>query len=652
MQAFLTPILVAAIVIGVSTLAVARWSDDLVDRTLLGHAESSAITWRSKLVTSVPAFERLFETGAVTPSQEELIAASMAGSDIFRFEAFAADGTLTFLSDQALFEVEAGDSFNETAAEVGQSGEMIVTIEDGRASPDRPDHYVEAYIPIPNADGRVLGTIEVYVDVSGLAAALTTKFNRLSLALIAVTAVIYLVPTLILIRRTAQLRERDRALLQLSRRDPLTGLLNRGAFNDAIEELFGDPGAPRDAIGIVFVDLDKFKDINDEYGHEFGDQLLKHVADLLGRGSRKDDLLARLGGDEFVVLCPGIDRDALAGMGQRILALVRDTPFVFDDTRLHASLSVGTHLSEPGETERRALHCADLALYQSKANGRGQVTAYSHEVELRDLRRRKVANDVRTALGDDRFFLEFQPIFDMSRRLAGFEALLRLRSVEGEPISPAEFVPIAEDAGLIDEIGTWVLHAAIRAAASWPDETFITINISALQFRSGTLVRDLSQAAEAAEVPFSRICLELTERVLVDDHDSVSEQLADIRALGAQIAIDDFGTGYSSLSYLWHYAFNKLKIDRSFLEAHAFDGQRYARIIGTIIDLGHQLDMAVVMEGVETQDQLDFLRTTSCDLAQGFHLGRPMPIDAATALATTTAIAPRRTGREDRSADA
>jgi diguanylate cyclase (GGDEF)-like protein len=637
LRLYLTPIAVAACVIGLSVFAITRWSDDLVNRTLLGHAESSALTWRTKLVTSVPEFERLFEAGTMTPRQRELLDASLAGSDIFRFEAFARDGTLTYLSDEALFEVEPGEAFNATSAEVGRSGEMIVTVEDGRTSPDRPDRYVEAYLPIADARGAVVGVVEVYVDVTALAEALGSRFNRLSLVLIGVTAAIYLIPTLLLIRRTAQLRDRDAAMLRLSRQDPLTGLLNRGAFNDRVAEILAPRTGTRDTVGIMFIDVDKFKDINDTYGHDVGDQLLQHVARLMAAGCREEDVLARLGGDEFVILCPGIGREDFLALGQRILRRVHEAPFACRDSWTHARLSVGMHLSEPGETERRALHCADLALYQAKANGRAQVAVYSAETELKDLRRRAVARDVQGALAEGRFHLVFQPIFEVGGPVAGFEALLRLRSADGEAISPAEFVPIAEEAGLINEIGQWVLSEAIGTAALWPERIFITINVSALQFRGGTLLGDLQEAVAATGISPGRICLELTERILIEDQDSVAEQLADIKGLGAEIAIDDFGTGYSSLSYLWQYEFNKLKIDRSFFEAYAFDRDRNARLIETIIDLGHQLDMTVIMEGVETKSQIDFLKGTRCDFAQGFHLGLPMAFEDADALASGSA---------------
>ncbi|MEO1537955.1 MAG: bifunctional diguanylate cyclase/phosphodiesterase [Pseudomonadota bacterium] len=636
MRVYLKPIFIAIVVIGISVLAVTRFSDNLVDKTLLGHAEGSSQTWRTKLIETVPDIETIFESGATSRQQQELIEASMAGSDIFRFVAFAPDGRQSFLSDQSILNLGDQRAFSPTAAEVIASGNWDIKVKDGTQKDNRPDLYVETYMPVYGDDGAILGVIESYVDVTALAAALGNEFNSLSVILISVTALIYLVPTMLLIRRNEQLREKDQAVLRLSKRDPLTGLLNRGAFNEETSRLFGSEDTRQHTLGIAFIDLDKFKEINDTHGHDAGDQLLKHVAGILTQAVNEGGIVARLGGDEFVILCPGATHESLARLGERLMELASEAPLPVADTEVYPSLSVGVHLSDPGETERRALHRADLALYQAKANGRSQVTAYSADVELKDLRRRKIAQDVRTALDDNRFFLEFQPIFRETDQVEAFEALLRLRSTDGDLIPPIEFIPIAEDAGQIDDIGRWVIREAIKAATDWPEHIFVTINVSVLQFRSGALPDDVKSVIDETGIEASRICLELTERVLIVDQQNVAEQLADIKALGIQIAIDDFGTGYSSLSYLWQYEFNILKLDKSFFEAYAFDGVRYAKIIASVIDLGHQLNMSVVVEGVETQEQLDFLQSTDCDFAQGFFLGRPMPIEKARSLARGT----------------
>ncbi|MDW3225245.1 MAG: EAL domain-containing protein [Paracoccaceae bacterium] len=620
---YLRPFAIAFLVIGASALAISQWKDDLVDRTLLGHAESSAVTWRAEFIRSVPEIEGLFTREDVAEQQRSAVEASMAGSDIFRFEAFNPAGALTFVSDRAFFEVEDASQFNATAAQVAVSGETIVVVKDGSENRYRPDHYVAAYMPVNSDAGDNVGVFEVYVDATGLANALRQKFSILSLLLVSATAAIYLVPSLMLIRRNKELRERDRELLKLSERDSLTGLLNRGAFNEQLNSLFKSIKDTRADIGLLFVDIDQFKETNDTYGHAIGDKLLQGIAKILVEATRDKDIVARLGGDEFVIVCPDIDLDDLSAIGARLIDMT-DRPLRCGDQEIGTGLSIGAHLSAEGESERWAMHRADLALYWAKVNGRGQVALYSDKIEKREIRRRSVEADVRAGLDKGRFFLEFQPIYDNATRVVGFEALLRLRTRDGDLISPEEFIPIAENIGLIGDLGRWVLMAATQAATAWPAPLFVAVNISANQFQTETLNKDLAAALDASGLDGTRVCLELTEQVLLDEQNSVTDQLAALRGLGVQIAIDDFGTGYSSLSYLWRYDFQHLKIDKSFFEAYSFDKARYGRVIEMIISLGHQLDMSVTVEGIETQEQFDFIRSTPCDCLQGFLLSRPV----------------------------
>ncbi len=637
-QSYGLPLIIAACVVGSSILLFPRWSDDLVTRTLLGHAESSARSWQTELAEALQEDGSLFDQGSKSEEQLGLINASMAGSDIFRFKAFDMSGRLTFVSDEDVSALEDEANLNTTAALVVSTGEMHVSVEDGTEKPSRPDQYVEAYLPFIGQDGAVQGVIEVYVDVTGLAAAIKAKFGRLSALLIGVTAMIYLIPTFILIRRTAQLRARDRELLKVSRHDALTGLLNRGAFNEACSEFFGPRNRASDGLGILFIDLDFFKDVNDTMGHDIGDRLLKHVADRFRRVCRKEDIIARVGGDEFVILCPCTNPTELRSTAERLISETRDR-FICNGTEIPVSFSVGAHVSTGDENERRALYCSDLALYRAKADGRGRVALFSEELERQDIRRRSVLEDVRNGLDQGRFYLEFQPIYNRTGSLAGFESLLRLRAHNGELIPPDEFIPIAEESGLIEDLGLWVMRNAIETAVEWPEDVFVSFNVSAHQFKSGQLVPELDSATRTAGLDPSRVCVELTERVLLEEHDDVAEQLAAIKGLGTQIAIDDFGTGYSSLSYLWRFEFNHLKIDRSFFEAYEFDSVRYARLIETIVALGQQLDMSVTIEGVENQDQMDYILTTTCDHLQGFFLGRPASRERALALSRDTAAA-------------
>lgn len=632
------PLVISFAVIGSLMVAVTFWRDDLVERTLLGHAQSSAATWRTEFTNAVPNFEALFKPDTATQIQRDLIEATIAGSDIFRFEAFDAQGNLTFVSDQALFAIEPTAMFNAVAVDVAGSGVMDVEVEDGRGNPKRPDWYVEAYMPVTAGNGAVIGVVEVYVDVSGLAAALSAKFNWFSLVLLITTALIYVVPTLLFINRNTQLRQRDQQMLSILRLDPLTGLLNRAAFNEFAARTFNSLSVNDGSLGILFIDMDKFKEVNDTLGHNTGDALLQHVAEGLKNASRTDDVVGRLGGDEFVVLCPGVTQKELLAVGERIVGL-QNMPFLAGTNEVRPSLSLGAHLVPAGQSQKRALHCADLAVYKAKANGRSQVVVFSKALEQQDVRRQQVADCIRIGLKEKLFFLNFQPVFDRNTAICGFEALLRLRTPSGELIPPAEFIPIAEDIGLIEELGLWTLRDAIKTACAWPRDLFISINVSAHEFRSGKLAAYLTAVMAETGLQGQRICLELTENTLNDHTNEVADQLADLKGLGLQIALDDFGTGPSSLSHLWGYPFDRLKIDRSLLEAYDFDPTRQKQRIQSIVTLGHQLGMSVTAEGVAHVNQLELMRGLECEYFQGFLLSEPVSSTQALAMTDRAASA-------------
>ena len=618
-------------------LVVSHQSDALVEHTLLGHAQSSASTWRTQFTETVPDLERLVRTGKATDEQRRLIAASKAGSDIFRFELFDSDGTRMYLSDQASFADDSLGGFNQTALETARTGRQIVTVEDGRDDPGRPDWYVEAYLPVQAADDGTSWVVEVYVDVTGLALALRSRFNWLSLMLLGATAVIYIVPTLLLIQRNNQLRARDRQLLRISRRDPLTGLLNRAAFSEASSGLFAARSENGASLGVMFIDLDEFKSINDTLGHEAGDQLLTHVGKLLTTACRSDDLVARLGGDEFVVLCPGVTAKGLTEIGDRLIELGQ-RPLVSGDMLVNPRFSIGLHLSPPGETEGQALSRADLAVYRAKANGRGRAVMFSAEFEEQDRQRARIAELVRSGISEGLFLLEFQPIFDRALELSGFEALLRLRVRDGALIPPEDLIPIAEDLGLIEDIGLWALENAISTAARWTGGTSISVNLSAHAFRSRKLAPTIDQAIAKSGIDPSRICLETPEATLADPGVMTAQQLVDLKSSGARIAIDDFGKAYSSLGNLWQHSVDQINIDKSLLEGFEFDPDRYARLIDALTTLGHRLDLTVKAEGIERQSQLDALRDAGCDLFQGFLFSGPMSAEAAAKFAAQAGV--------------
>ena len=315
-------------------------------------------------------------------------------------------------------------------------------------------------------------------------------------------------------------------------------------------------------------------------------------------------------------------------------------PLDLGDRKVTLQLSIGAHIAKRNESERQALHRADLALYQSKAAGRAQMTVYSTELEFEELRRRALVEDVQHGLEQGLFFAEYQPIFDRDMNLVCFEALLRLTGRDGQVVGPRDFIPVAEETGLIDQLGAWLVQTAVRAMSDWPDDVSLAINLSSEQFRSERFASSLGNAIETYQIDASRIWVELTERVILDERFCASSQLNEIKKLGAKLAIDDFGTGFSSLSHLWRYDFDALKIDKSFFDAQRFDQERFSKIVGSIVGLGHKLDMVVTIEGVETQSQLDIARHLNCDLYQGFFLSKPTSAEQARAMAHRTILHP------------
>ena len=376
-----------------------------------------------------------------------------------------------------------------------------------------------------------------------------------------------------------------------------------------------------------FLDLDRFKQVNDSLGHDGGDFLLKTIAERLRAVIRVDDLVARLGGDEFVVVQTGIrDKSQVEEFARRMISAVT-APMKLKDRPFVATASVGVALAPAdGIDPERLLKSADLALYKAKADGRNCIRFFLAEMDTELQARFELEGIIRDAVLHDRFELHYQPLFEISeRRLIGYEALIRLPAEDGTLIPPLVFIPVAEDLLLIDQIGAWVLQEACRTAATWPENLTVAVNLSPAQFLAGNISNIVANALKTAGLAAHRLELEITETLLLGNSEVILTELQKIKAMGVAIVMDDFGTGYSSLSYLWRFPFDKIKIDRSFMQA--FDGSsRDAKtVVKTIIALGRELNMRVTVEGVETAKQAAFLDKADGDQAQGYFFGRPIP---------------------------
>ncbi|WP_342150545.1 putative bifunctional diguanylate cyclase/phosphodiesterase [Methylorubrum sp. SB2] len=422
----------------------------------------------------------------------------------------------------------------------------------------------------------------------------------------------------------------------LARLEPLTGLCNRAELHERLgAELAAAEraGAP---LAVLLLDLDRFKAVNDTLGHPVGDALLRKVAERLRNAARREDVIARLGGDEFALVQvgrAGADQPRAAeALAARLVDLVGRT-YVLDGQMLNVGASVGIALyPDDGRGADDLLKHADLALYRAKADGRATYRFFEPAMNVAVQARRSLEIDLRRALALKQFTLAFQPQISLETgAVSGFEALLRWHHPERGPISPATFIPLAEEIGVIVGIGEWALRTACREAASWAQPASIAVNLSPVQFRGGKLVETVMLVLAQTGLDPARLELEITEGALLDDTDGVLTVLNGLRALGVRISMDDFGTGYSSLSYLQKFPFDKIKIDQSFVRGMAGSAECGA-IVRAIARLGASLGMRTTAEGVETADQLDAIRAEGCSEVQGYLTGRPMPADQAAAL--------------------
>lgn len=610
-----------------------------IANVMRSEAETSAIHWAAYFYQNLEGIEDLIKTGAPTDRQAAQIEAAVDFGEVFRFKLFQPGGKIALVSDEFRFRAEGASlsEINDKALRVFETGESHIEVNDGTQKANRPDLYVEAYVPVKNNSGENIGVVEVYVDQSEAASILDAGFSWIALALPALCAFIYLIPSMAFLRKGQIAKRAKDEAEHLSQYDALTGLLNRRSFAELAQPLFGKNAADGDFIGIIYVDLDNFKKINDEFGHDGGDAFLRWTANAIEADLSTTGFAARFGGDEFVMCLPGVAHDQLRASAQNILKNVAKGTQHREKTII-GNVSVGIHFAPSFENLDDALHAADLALYKSKEAGKNTVTSYSEEMHSELKRRQQIERLLVNAVDGSGLELNYQPINDPVRKnILGFEALLRLKGDDGAIISPDKFIPLSEKLGLIIPIGKWVLEEAISNAANWPEHMFVSVNLSPVQFGPNELPGFIEGLLKTYDFAGSRLEVEVTESLLIGDDGNVASQIQEIRALGVAVAMDDFGTGYSSLSYLWKYKFDKLKIDRSFLKGYDENPGALKQLIETIINLGHGFGMTVTVEGVENDAHVDLLSTMHCDQLQGFHFGKPMQaLDAASAISKDT----------------
>lgn len=425
-------------------------------------------------------------------------------------------------------------------------------------------------------------------------------------------------------RKRAEERIRQTAL-----HDPLTGLPNRGWLFESAAHLFGRARRSLRCSGILFIDLDRFKPINDSHGHEVGDKVLVEVARRLSECTREEDLAVRLGGDEFLVLLPEMERASDAEEVARHVSRCLKQPYRIDGREFSLSVSIGIGIfPKDGLDLDTLINHADTAMYHAKQTGRDSIQFYSQELAVRSQTQARIEQQLKVALADNAFHLHYQPVIDVqTMRLVGVEALVRWAH---GGIGPEEFVPVAESTGHIGRLGAWVIAEACRQHRAWREQGLpaipIAVNVSAVQLRNEGFADQFLQMLVEGAVDPSALQLEVTETALVEHLDRATAVLSRLRALGIRIALDDFGTGYSSLNYLSRLPIDKIKVDKSFVQRLGQDTASRA-ITEAVIALGRTLQLEVVAEGIEAGEVLNYLREKGCSQAQGYHVCRPVPAD-------------------------
>ncbi|MFL6737415.1 MAG: EAL domain-containing protein [Sphingomonas sp.] len=432
-----------------------------------------------------------------------------------------------------------------------------------------------------------------------------------------------------------KMRQSEVELDRLARQDSLTGLANREALRRALDDALVSAVRRKHRCSIFLLDLDRFKAVNDTLGHPAGDTLLRLVSLRLREVIGEAGQVGRLGGDEFEVVLPAASsKDELSRLAQGIIDSL-SRPYTINGTAVSIGASVGIVTSDYDDrTSDDLMRDADLALYAAKAAGKGCFRFFAPEMHEAARERQLMESDLRIALEKDQLKLVFQPCVDASSEaVTGFEALIRWHHPEHGPVSPAMFIPLAEEIGLINEIGEWVLKTACDEAAKWPDHVSIAVNLSPVQFKLPSLPATIRSILAETGLPAKRLELEITEGVFLSNDEHVHEMIASLKAIGLKLALDDFGTGYSSLSYLQRVPFDKIKIDQSFVRGASDPESRNAALIRAMVGLASDLSMQTTAEGVETNEELMLVRNLGCSLVQGYIFGKPMPPQEAAQLA-------------------
>lgn len=638
---FLIIALVLAISMG-STLPVynALVSHPAMIELMLHNTEQSAVKAAHLIVENFPSLEPDTFSKPLSPLQKKSVRHLKKSYGLDRVKVFDATGRIIFSTrNQDIGQINTKNYFRDQVAR-GKTVNKLISKQQNSLEGDKFSRdVVEIYVPVM-AEGIFAGAFEFYFDVTkqkqGIDSLARSSFTFLLLATLGFLSLFALVGFKMRQAIKKQLLAEEEIAL-LAYNDPLTGLPNRHLFMNRLEQALAQTERTEQLIGLLYMDIDHFKSVNDTLGHHQGDILLKQIAGRMGKQVRKSDTLARLGGDEFILLAIGLRRSEEAMIIAQTLLDVFEKPFRLDGQEFFITPSIGIAISpEDGDNPGLLMKHADIAMYSAKQKGRNTYACFSSEMDRKVRERREMEKDLREALQNKQFSLAYQPQFNLETGLiVGAEALLRWSHPEKGMISPDQFIPVAEKTGLIGPIGKWVLTEACRQNTEWLKSGHpplrVTVNLSAYQFKQTDFTATVAEILFDTKLPPHLLELELTESLAMDDTESNIDAMHQLRKLGTSLSIDDFGTGYSSLSYLRDLPVDRLKIDRSFIGRLPGDAHSSA-IVDAIIAMAKSLDLVVIAEGVEKQQQIDFLKSRHCDIIQGYFSGRPIPAQEFSAL--------------------
>jgi diguanylate cyclase (GGDEF)-like protein len=615
-------VLALGILLGGTWLTAKVLTDHLLNR----DAEEVAFEWAGYLAGNVPDLAQIASGEQPSTASMTFFQATRKAGQVYRYVIFNREGYSQLISDRTRIAPVDISEFSAQAALAAKSKQPVVDVNHSGGDSTQPTYFAEAFVPVI-INGQAVATVAAFVDQTAQRSRFYYDFLLASVALCALTGLSFGVPAIAWYRRTREKQQADRRIQFLAHHDVLTGLPNRARLIERLDTALAVLPSNGGMIAVHFVDIDHFKQVNDTLGHDGGDFLLSGIGKRLNALTRIEDMVARLGGDEFVVVQTGLTDKAQAEAFAQRIGSVLSVPMHFKEQEICPTFTIGVALAPvDGSTPERMLKCADLALYAGKVAGRDCIRFFAPEMDEALQKRLALEKIIRDAVAHDGFILNYQPVFEMNgKHLVGFEALARLPAPDGTIIQPATFIPVAEEMRLIDKLGAWVLQEACHTATSWPENLTVAVNLSPAQFDSGNIESAVADALQSSGLKPHRLELEITETLLLGNTEATMTTLKRLKDMGVSIVMDDFGTGYSSLSYLWKFPFDKIKIDRSFMESFEESGRDVETVVKTIIALGREMNMRVTVEGVETANQVDFLYDADADQVQGFYFGKPVP---------------------------